>query len=453
MTTEQKKEILEALNGAEKILDTWLPFKIKANNMASISVSLTFEDKIVFQKSYGFSDINSKKQSSPNTIYRIASISKIFTTSAILDLEKRKLLNLDDPVEKYLKWFKLKNSKGSSREITIRNLLSHTSGIARDGDTFHWDDYKFPSSERLRELMSNDFIIYKNNSKFKYSNYGFCLLGEIISEVTGINFEKYIESNILRPYNLNNTYVDYKKGIQDIATGYKRKRKNGRQKFNNIKANAFAPATGFMSNHKDLANIAIALLNNSSGILSKKTLNKMAQNAHTSDQHKAKYGLGLKVYENSEREIAGHIGAFIGYMSSIALDKKNKIGLIITSNTIDSQIDDLTKGILETIYYLLDHKKQFKLSRFKDNNKYTGIYESEWGDYCVVSIKGNFIVFEANTLHPVANHKVFSQTDNNLYLIKDECGFAYDGELARFEKNNKTTRMICGPRLSYKVNF
>lgn len=208
----------------------------------------------------GFADLKTEKKATARTLYRIASISKMFTAVAILQLHEKDKLKLNDPISKYLPWFKGKNKNGDLKNITIRQILSHTSGLFRDGESPHWDTDKFPRT--LKGTFSPRSLIIKNSTKFKYSNHALSVLGEIIEKASGQDYGNYMRKNILRKLGMSDTYPDLvPKALPNLATGYGRvfPRKKEQPIFKHSKTYADAPATGFISNVPDLGKFLTAL--------------------------------------------------------------------------------------------------------------------------------------------------------------------------------------------------
>ncbi|PIZ04354.1 MAG: hypothetical protein COY58_04595 [Gammaproteobacteria bacterium CG_4_10_14_0_8_um_filter_38_16] len=192
-----KKDYKTAIKYATKVFDAWLPYKILYENIPGISVGIVHNGKLLYKKGFGFENIELKKPSTPDTCYRIASISKTFTAIAIMQLSEHGKLNLDDKIKKYLPWFKIGKKGLNSSNITIRQLLSHSAGLSRDGNSPHWATNKFPNEAELQEQSSKS-LTYENLTRFKYSNYGFALLGLIIKEVSGLDYDEYVTKSLFK---------------------------------------------------------------------------------------------------------------------------------------------------------------------------------------------------------------------------------------------------------------
>ncbi len=242
----------ESIRQVSHLIDLWLPLKIQYEHVPGVSLGITYKGTLVYQKGIGFADVEQRRRATEETLYHVASISKVFTALAVLQLVERGKLRLDDKVVHHLDWFRTNTRERDAAHITIRQLLSHASGIFRDGDTPLWETGKFPKD--LQFSFSRKSLRMENLTGFKYSNYGFALLGMVIEKVSGVSYASYVQENILWPLRMRNTVPDYRKGLPYFAAGYGRMLPNTkRRKFPHYKTNAYMSATGFISNVVDLA--------------------------------------------------------------------------------------------------------------------------------------------------------------------------------------------------------
>lgn len=447
-----EKNIEKAIKITGKILDAWLPYKIQHNEIPGLSVGIVYKGKLVYKAGFGYADLKSKIKATPKTCYRIASISKTFTSVAILQLAEKGKLNIDDPVEKYLPWFKAKNKVGDSKNITIKQLLSHTGGVFRDGTTPHWEDDNFPTREELRKSVSGKTLVFKNQTHFKYSNFGFALLGQVIEKASGMTYDEYVSLNILNKIGLKNTWPDLtEKNKVTLAKGYSRKITSGKTSiFLNAKTNTYASATGFISNVFDLAKYVAALsaANPKSLLLSQESKKKMQKKHWKTDKEGGFYGLGLEIYKIGKKKIIGHGGGFCGFITKISLDTKNDIGIITLSNTIENFVSSINKGIIETIHGLVDEKNKYNLDKkLLGSEKYKGIYRSRWSDEAVCAIGENLVVFNVGSNSPLKDNLLLTSSGKDEFIIETKNNFDSIGEITRFvfnKKNRKAEKVIFG---------
>src|SRR3989338_4832286 len=182
-----------AINSLSRFLDIWIPQRMNYEHIPGLSVGVMLDGKLVVQKGYGFADVEKRIKADSDTNYRIASISKMFTTVAILQLTEQKKLYLDDPINSYIPWVKAKKEKRDAHEITIRQILSHTSGLWRDGKVNSFVTDKFPKARELQESFSAEALTFPTLQQFKYSNFAFAVMSELIERVSGEAYTKYID--------------------------------------------------------------------------------------------------------------------------------------------------------------------------------------------------------------------------------------------------------------------
>lgn len=190
-----------------QIIETWIESQIEYNYLPGLAVGIVYDQDLIWQKGFGYADVEQKTPMTPQTIFRIASITKLFTGTAVMQLRDRGKLQLDDPVEKYLPWFKIKNRFPDAPTITIRHLMTHTSGLPGEAAFPYWTDHKFPTLGQIMETLPDQETIYPSETKFKYSNLGMALLGQVVVTASGENYATYIQNHILKPLEMNNTSV------------------------------------------------------------------------------------------------------------------------------------------------------------------------------------------------------------------------------------------------------
>ena len=202
-------------------LDKYIEKFIKEQNIPGASVAIVHKKDVFFTKTIGITGESEKKVNS-KTPFAIGSISKSLTALAIVKLIEDKKLKLEDPVQRYLPWFKLKDSQISST-ITIQHLLTHTSGIGTY-EGLALSDKQSKNSTALKEnvmKLSNVKLTAPPGEKYQYSNANYIVLGAIIEGVTNETYSSYMEKHIFQPLNMNGAAASketaYEKGY---LTGY-----------------------------------------------------------------------------------------------------------------------------------------------------------------------------------------------------------------------------------------
>lgn len=454
-----KKDYKKTIKDAVKIIDAWLPLKIQYDRIPALSVGIVHNGKLVYKRGFGFADVESQESATPDTCYRIASISKTFTAVAIMQLVEQGKLNLDDKVHTHLPWFDAKTKLADSRSITIRHLLSHTAGIFRDGNTPHWETDNFPDAAGLRKSISKA-IVFENLTKFKYSNFGFALLGEIIKKVSGVPYDEYVNTHIIKKLGLEKTAPDLTTESEKwLAKGYSRPIPNKeREAFRHAKTKAYAPATGFLSNVFDLAKYISALSlkdKNAYQLVSRESKKEMMKEYWATGEEGESYGLGCAISKIENREIVGHGGSFAGFLTKIGFDVEEDIGVIVLSNSNDNSAGPIHHGIFETIYKIVDEENKYHDSKkIVDPKKYEGTYRSKWSDKIIVGLDKNFIAFCPDTHSPVKEGTPLKPKGKDTFIMDSKFNFDSPGEYARFvfgKNKRKASKLIWGSTPSERL--
>jgi len=229
----------------QDILEVWIPGKLLFSNTPGLSIAIGHKGNTEVS-SFGYADLKTKLKIKQDSQFRVASMSKMFTAVALMQLQEQKLLSIDDLVSQHIPWFK-------DKKIAIRDIMSHGSGIFRDGDTDFWQTGKFPRD--LKKSTKAITKIFKPRKTFKYSNYGYAVLGEVIERVSGKTYTEYTTENIIKPLGLKNTHPDLPRGgLKGLVSGHHKNipGKKGRV-FPHYVTNVYASATGFISTSEDIS--------------------------------------------------------------------------------------------------------------------------------------------------------------------------------------------------------
>ncbi len=167
-------------------------------DLPGLAVGIVKDNEIVYARGFGYLDVDSKEAVSLTSLFHVASISKPFVATAIMQLVEQEKMHLDSTVLSYLPYFKLEG--GPYDQITIRQMLNHISGMP-DVQDYHWDKpvYDEGALERYVRSISSEKMIAPPGDKFAYSNMAFECLGDVIAKVSGFSFADYVEQNILDP--------------------------------------------------------------------------------------------------------------------------------------------------------------------------------------------------------------------------------------------------------------
>jgi CubicO group peptidase (beta-lactamase class C family) len=182
--------------------------------MVGSSWAFIAEGEVMALESFGFADLETRRPVDDATIFHWGSITKTLTGIAILQLRDRGLIGLDDPILRYVpELAEVHNPFGSMEEITLRHLLSHSSGFRGPtwpwGGAEDWHPHEPTRWEQVVAMLPYTEILFPPGSRWSYSNPGIIFLGQVIERVSGEEWEVYVEKNILRPLGMRRSYFDY----------------------------------------------------------------------------------------------------------------------------------------------------------------------------------------------------------------------------------------------------
>ncbi|MGE5615187.1 MAG: serine hydrolase domain-containing protein [Bacillota bacterium] len=293
------------------VLDNHIRWMIERKMIQAGAYLISLKGRIIAHKAIGYLRYNDSRPFLPDTIRRIASVTKIFVATSILQLIEKGKLRLDQSVSEILKEFK----NPMYEKINITHLLTHTSGVMPDPGVFFepyplgWKAY---GTKNWIKAMLTGSLAVEPGKEWRYSSAGFTILAEIVSRVSGVHFEKYVIDNIARPLGMNDTFFD----VPDELSGRVCFTNKYEEKWfhESKKRPEWAPPRGgggLFSTLGDMQKMGQMLINKGTlgnvRILSRKTVEAMTRN-HTKGVKnycwgaggtEMEYGLGMNVYSNN----------------------------------------------------------------------------------------------------------------------------------------------------------
>ncbi|RDX36586.1 class A beta-lactamase-related serine hydrolase [Kangiella sp. HD9-110m-PIT-SAG07] len=273
-------------------------------------------------------------------MFRTASLSKIFTAQAIMQLVEREEISLDDKVAQYLPQF-------DDSPITIRHLLTHSSGLSDQVGPLPID--KMRSLKSYLSHLSEQAVNVKPGNSFEYSDGGFNILGAIVSVVSDMRFEDYITKNILLPTDMRHSgYFDGKQGIKAEALPTYEGEFLNKDQLRPYDV-AFYPSEGLVSNVADLSRWLVSTLTLSEKVLTKDSYRSMLQPQLKTTWGEIYMGLGWQVYEKNGQSVARHPGSIRGYKALIISFPESQDAMILLSNAHETPRWDIARVIREIL--------------------------------------------------------------------------------------------------------
>lgn len=379
---------------AFKLIEVWLDAQKDYEKLPGISVAVVKDQEVMWSGGFGMANIENKVKADANTICSICSISKLFTSVAIMKLYDQGKLRLDDKVSDLLPWFDLEQQYKDSGPITVRSLMTHSSGLPRESNHPYWTgpDFPFPSTKEVIAGLKEQETLYPASTYFQYSNLGLTLLGEIVAEVSGQSFDDYVQQNILEPLGLENTRTDLPEAKygKELAIGYSAMTRQGnRNKVNLFQANGIKAAAGFSSNVLDLSKFASWVFRlrdtTTAEILMPATLRNMQRVHWMNPDWGTTWGLGFVVRKGPNGNTwVGHGGSCPGYRSLLQLNLKTKMAYAIMINAGGTSPGKYMDGIAKIL-----SKVSGEADELEENvalEDYVGYYSSQpWGSETYMS--------------------------------------------------------------------
>src|SRR5215831_3956745 len=184
-----------------------------------VALGLINNQEVMWSGGFGYADVAAGRAMDADTICGAASITKTFTATAIMQLRDQGGLSLDDPVGRYIPEIrKVRCRFGTLRDLTLRRLMTHRSGLVGEAPTGHWWEMKFPSVAEILALLPKVEMVIEPDSLFKYNNLAFVLLGEVVARVSGRSYRDYIRRQLLQPLEMGSSGFDLSSPRK--ATGY-----------------------------------------------------------------------------------------------------------------------------------------------------------------------------------------------------------------------------------------
>ena len=195
------------VRSAIDLLEAWIEGQRVARDLPGMSIGIVHDQGLVWSGGFGWADIARRESATADTLYRIGSITKLFTATALLILRDAGKLRLDDPLATHLPWFQMKAAAADPGTITIRHLLTHTSGLPREGAFPYFTDSRFPSIDEIRARLPLQERPLPTETRWKYSNLGATLAGEVVAAVAGEPYVDFVRRRILEPLGMTATLV------------------------------------------------------------------------------------------------------------------------------------------------------------------------------------------------------------------------------------------------------
>lgn len=292
-------------------LEAFIRREMAEKQLPSLSIALVDDQRIVWRRDF---------EATPKTVYRAGSVSKLFTDIAIMQMVERGELDLDAPVVNYLPDFHPANPFG--RPVTLRQLMSHLSGLTREPPVGHYFDASSPTLAATVASLNATELVYAPETHAKYSNAGIAVVGYVLERLQKQPFAKYVKRAVLDPIGMRDSSFEPVPTAKAFLWTY-----DGRTFPAPTFPLGMAPAGSLYSTTGDLARFISVLFAGGRGVLRPDTLERMWQPQFG----KEGYGLGFALSQFEGHRRVGHGGAIYGFATDLSLLPDDKLGAIVVT--------------------------------------------------------------------------------------------------------------------------
>jgi D-alanyl-D-alanine carboxypeptidase len=431
-TPEQTAEVAAA---AAPYLTSWLEHQRRRARVPGVQAAVRVGDQLVLDTALGVADVTTGEPLTPGHLFRIASHSKTFTATAVLQLVEAGRLRLDDPIARWVPAL----AGTALAEVTVRELLGHQGGVVRDGrDNDHWQLlHPFPDAERLTAIAAEEGAVLARNEHFKYSNIGYSLLGLAIEAVTGTGYAAHVQQAVVDRLGLADTGPEwdprrageYAAGHSGLLDG-----EDERLTIPHVDTRAMAAATGFYSTAEDLTAYAAAHLPGDDRLLteaSKRLMQRTESEIRVHDQEVRYYGLGMDVRTQGERRLVGHSGGYPGHITRTWIDPAAHVVVSVLTNAVDGPADVLARGLFRLLDLALAAPEPAETDPRPE--RFAGRFANLWGVTDVAVLGGRLVLLHPSDPDPTEDHLELRVEGAATLRQESVAGFGSAGETVDYE--------------------
>jgi serine beta-lactamase-like protein LACTB, mitochondrial len=346
-----QQKSLSAEKGGQ--IETAVSSFMSANSVPGIGVAVVLDGEPAWSAGFGMADLENSSPATSSTLFRLGSISKPITATAILQLWERGKLDLDAPVQKYCPVFPQKESP-----ITSRELLGHLGGIRHyhpdgKGDIPEDSARHFSSMEESLQIFAADPLVAKPGTKFNYSTYGYTLLGCVLEGAAAQKYVDYVGENIFKPAGMRQTQADDFFAVIAHRTRWYHKDKSGIVRNAGVLDSSYKiPGGGLISSADDMARFEAAIL--ADKLLARATRDVLWTSLKTADGKITGYALGWGISDRIGVHVVAHTGGQQGTSTAFALVPDRRFGVVVLANMDGVDVNQLAEEILRIVLDLKD---------------------------------------------------------------------------------------------------
>jgi CubicO group peptidase (beta-lactamase class C family)/D-alanyl-D-alanine dipeptidase len=326
-------------------LEAFIGKEVQSKGLPALSIALVDDQRIVWAKGFGYADPQTKKPATADTVYRVGSVSKLFTDLAVMQLVEKGQLSLDAPVRKYLPDFTPANPTGKA--ITLRQLMAHRSGLVREPPVGNYFDPTNPSLARMVESLNKTTLVYEPEQRTKYSNAAIATVGFVLEQTQDTHFARYLQRKLLAALGMEHSGFEPQEKLAGELAKAVMWTYHGREFPAPTFELGMAPAGSMYSTVQDLGRFLSVLFARGKSehgvIVRPETLEQMWTPQFVKAGEKKGFGLGFMIDQKHGTRWIGHGGAIYGFSTELAALPDEKLGVVVIASR------DVTNAVVEHI--------------------------------------------------------------------------------------------------------
>jgi CubicO group peptidase (beta-lactamase class C family) len=426
-----------AIADASRYFDAWLRFRQRFDRVPGVQAAVLSGDAIVMACAHGLADVEAATALTEQHLFRIASHSKTFTATAIMQLVERGVVRLDDAVGSWLPFL----AGSPSEHVTLRELLSHASGTTRDGrEGDFWQlAYAFPDAAGLHRISLDGAAVIDRNERFKYSNIGFSLLGQVIEAASGQPYGEYVQQHIIQVLGLADTGHELDPNrAGEYAAGYSALTYGDRRvPIDHIDTGSMASATGFYSTASDVVRYVAGHFHGNDALVSDQSKRMMQRvEWEVEGTGGTAYGLGFAISTIGTRRVLGHGGGYPGHITRTYFDPLDELAVSVLTNAIDGPALVYTTAGFRLIDLALTASTGEQPPDAAATAAFTGRFANLWGVFDIVQMGGRLFQIDPSQPDPVVGAVHLDVVDDNTLRIARTTGYGSFGEQVVVTRND-----------------
>jgi len=432
-----------ALRAAAGYLRSWVEVQAAHRRVPGVQVAVRSGEELVLSAAVGVADVATGAALTPAHLFRIASHSKTFTATAVLQLVDEGRMRLDDPIGRYVP--ELDAAGSPAARVTLRELLGHQGGILRDArDADFWQlEQPFPDRAGVVEEVLRAGVVHRRNEHFKYSNLGYALVGLAIEAVTGSPYADHLRASVLEPLGMRRTGAEYDPArAGEYAAGHTALLlgEGTRAPLAQVDTGALAPATGFWSTAEDLTVYGAAHFLGDERLLSddaKRVMQRLESVITAYGTEIGRYGVGMALTTVGERRLVGHSGGYPGHITLTLIDAVDRLVVSVLTNAIDGPAEELATGLVKLVDVVLTPRTPVPPppAAAPPLASFTGRFAGLWGVVDIAELGDRLVLVRPTAPDPLPGVEELEVVDGATLRVAAQPGFGAPGELLPVERD------------------